>query len=121
MATWGRSHVCARLAAPLFLYPYSSTCCDENHKLKFPSQAVSVAFCLESAMSVQPPADLLTALRGNLRRIEEEHRDRDLTPAALELKHLLLRRIANIEAAMKSLNQIIQQNPQGQTPCDFDD
>jgi hypothetical protein len=67
-------------------------------------------------MSAQPQDDLLAALRGNLRRIEEEHRDKDLTLAALALKQLLLRRIANIEAAMKNLNEIIQRNPQAKTP-----
>jgi hypothetical protein len=67
-------------------------------------------------MSAQPQDDLLAALRGNLRRIEEEHRDKELTSAALALEQLLLRRIANIEAAMKNLNEIIQRNPRPKTP-----
>jgi hypothetical protein len=58
-------------------------------------------------MSDQPQDDLLTALRSNLRRIEEEHRDVGLTPDARELKRLLVLRIDNIEAAMRSLNEII--------------
>ena len=63
-------------------------------------------------MSIQPPDDFLSVLRANLRPTEEEHRDEDLAPAALELKRLLLRRIANIEVAMKNLNEIIQRNAQ---------
>lgn len=62
-------------------------------------------------MTIQPDSDLLTALRGNLRRIQEEHRDEDLTPAMLELKGLLLRRINVIEAAMENLNNIIRSAP----------
>jgi hypothetical protein len=57
-------------------------------------------------MSIQPHEDLLTVLRSNLRRIEEEHRDDDLTPNARELKQLLLGRIAIIEAAMENLKKI---------------
>jgi hypothetical protein len=57
-------------------------------------------------MSIQPQDDLLTALRANLRRIEEEHRDEELTPDASELKQLLLRRIAIIEAAIENLEKI---------------
>jgi hypothetical protein len=49
-------------------------------------------------MTVQSQADLLMALRRNLKSVEESGDDGLLTPAALELKHLLLRRIANIEA-----------------------
>jgi hypothetical protein len=59
-------------------------------------------------MSIQPPADLLSVLRANLRRIEEQHRDEDLTPDALELKQLLLRRIAKIEAAIGNINALIR-------------
>ena len=59
-------------------------------------------------MSIQPHDDLLTMLRSNLRRIDEEHRDEDLTPEARELKQLLVRRIALIEAAMENLNNIIR-------------
>jgi hypothetical protein len=33
-------------------------------------------------MSVQPQDDLLATLRSNLSRIDAEHRDEDLTPAA---------------------------------------
>lgn len=72
-------------------------------------------------MSMEPPEDLLTVLRGNLRRFEEEHRDEDLTPAARDLKQLLLRRIANIEAAMKNLNEIIRRSQQPKAPCDLED
>jgi hypothetical protein len=57
-------------------------------------------------MSIQPHEDLLTVLRSNLRRIEEEQRDDDLTPNARELKQLLLHRIAIIEAAMENLKKI---------------
>lgn len=66
-------------------------------------------------MSTEPQHDLLNNLRDNLRHIEDEHHDEDLTPAARELKALLLRRIANIEAAMKNLNEIIQRSA-GQDP-----
>ena len=59
-------------------------------------------------MSIQPHDDLLHVLRSNLRRIDKEHRDEDLTPEARELKQLLLRRIAIIEAAMENLNKIIR-------------
>jgi hypothetical protein len=59
-------------------------------------------------MSIQPPADLLSVLHANLRRIEEQHRDENLTPAALEIKQLLLRRIANIEAAIGNINALIR-------------
>jgi hypothetical protein len=61
-------------------------------------------------MSIQPQDDLLTVLRNNLRRIEEEHHDKDLTPESRELKQLLLRRIAIIEAAMGNLNKIIRKD-----------
>lgn len=61
-------------------------------------------------MSIQPQDDLLTALRSNLRRIEEEHRDKGLTPAAREIKQLLLRRIEIIEAAMENLKKIAGQD-----------
>ena len=67
-------------------------------------------------MTIQPDSDLLIALRGNLRRIEEGHRNEDLTPAALELKSLILRRIANIEAAMVRLNEIIAKNAAPEKP-----
>jgi hypothetical protein len=71
-------------------------------------------------MSIQPPADLLNVLHANLRRIEEENRDQHLTPSALELRHLLLRRIANIEAAIENLNKIIERNRQAETPHNED-
>lgn len=61
-------------------------------------------------MSIPPQHDLLDTLRDNLRHIDDEHPDEDLTPAARELKALLLRRIANIEAAMKNLNEIIRRS-----------
>jgi hypothetical protein len=61
-------------------------------------------------MTIQPDSDLLKMLRADLGRIEAEHRDEELTQAALELKGLLLRRIANIEAAMKILKEIIAKN-----------
>jgi hypothetical protein len=72
-------------------------------------------------MSIQPPDDLLSVLRTNLRRIEEEHHDDDLAPAALELKRLLLCRIANIEAAIENLNEIMRRNAQGKTPPGAED
>lgn len=62
-------------------------------------------------MSIQPQDDLLTALRANLRRLEDQHRDEDLTPDARELKKLLLRRIAAIDAAMENLKKIVGQDP----------
>jgi len=61
-------------------------------------------------MSIQPQNDLLSVLRSNLRRIEEETSQRELTPEARELKTLLLHRIAIIEAAMESLAEIITKN-----------
>lgn len=61
-------------------------------------------------MSVQPQGDLLVALRANLLRIEEESCQRELTFEAMELKALLLRRIAIIEAAMENLAAIIAKN-----------
>jgi hypothetical protein len=60
----------------------------------------------ESEMTLQPQIDLLTALRRNLNRIEENGDDGLLTPAAIELKGLLLRRIAIIEAAMKCVAEL---------------
>ena len=72
-------------------------------------------------MSIQPPDDLLGSLRGNLRRIEEEHRDEALTPAVRELKQLLLLRIANIETAIKNLNSIIGRNEQPKGPSETHD
>jgi hypothetical protein len=57
-------------------------------------------------MSIQPDDDLLTALRANLRRIDEGHRDEDLTPDARELKQLVLRRIEIIEAAIENLKKV---------------
>ena len=59
-----------------------------------------------SEMTLQPQVDLLTALRRNLKRIEENGEDGLLTPAAIELKSLLLRRIANIEAAMERVAEL---------------
>jgi hypothetical protein len=61
---------------------------------------------LLTTMSIQPTDDLLTVLRANLRRVQEIPQD-GLTPAALELKVLLLRRIAIIETAMEKLATII--------------
>jgi hypothetical protein len=60
----------------------------------------------EIAMSIQPHEDLLTVLRSNLRRIDEEHRDEDLSENARELKRLLLRRIEIIEAAIENPKKI---------------
>jgi hypothetical protein len=48
-------------------------------------------------MSLQPKSDLLTVLRQNLRRIEENG-EGNLSREAIELKRLLQQRIANIEA-----------------------
>ena len=61
-------------------------------------------------MSIQPQEDLLTVLRSNLRRIEEEHRDEALSANARELKRLLLHRIEIIEAAMENLKKIAGQD-----------
>jgi len=62
-------------------------------------------------MRVQSQTDLLTTLRCNLKRIEENGDDGLLTPAALELKHLLLRRIANIEAAVGRIAELAAPAP----------
>jgi hypothetical protein len=62
-------------------------------------------------MRVQSQTDLLTTLRCNLKRIEENGDDGLLTPAALELKHLLLRRIANIEATIDRIAELAAQAP----------
>jgi hypothetical protein len=61
-------------------------------------------------MSLQPQDDLLSVLRSNLRRIEEESSQHEPTPEATELKTLLLRRIAIIEVAMENLAAIIAKN-----------
>ena len=61
-------------------------------------------------MSLQPDDDLLTALRRNLRHIEEEYGDKDLSPTAQDLKRLLLRRIEIIEKAMENLKKIAAQD-----------
>jgi hypothetical protein len=61
-------------------------------------------------MSIQPTDDLLTVLRANLRRIEEESSQHELNSEAGELKALLLRRIAIIETAMEKLAAIIANN-----------
>jgi hypothetical protein len=63
-------------------------------------------------MIVQPQTDLLTALRRNLKRIEENGDAGLLTPAAIELKHLLLRRIAEIEAAIGRIAELAAQAPE---------
>ena len=55
-------------------------------------------------MSIQPNSDLLTVLRNNVRHIEESD-DEGLSPDAVEVKALLLRRIAVIEAAIARLSQ----------------
>jgi hypothetical protein len=47
-------------------------------------------------VSIQPTSDLLTALRANLARIDGLAKE-DQTPASLELRALLLRRIAIID------------------------
>lgn len=59
-------------------------------------------------MSVQLQNELLTVLRRNLRLINEENRDEDLTAQARELMQLLPRRIAIIEAAIENLNKLIK-------------
>jgi hypothetical protein len=61
-------------------------------------------------MTLEPQIDLLTTLRRNLKRIEENGDDGLLTPAAIELKSLLLRRIANIETAIANLNALMARN-----------
>jgi hypothetical protein len=50
-------------------------------------------------MSIQPNCNLLTILRHNVHCIEEDAGE-DLSPDAIEVKALLLRRIAMIEAAL---------------------
>jgi hypothetical protein len=57
-------------------------------------------------MSLQPKSDLLTVLRQNLRRIEENAVG-DLSREVIELKNLLQLRIANIEAALSCLKPLI--------------
>ena len=57
-----------------------------------------------SAMSIQPNSDLLTVLRHNVRHLETNE-DEGLSPEALEIRDLLLRRIAVIEAALARLSQ----------------
>ena len=59
-------------------------------------------------MSVQLQNELLTVLRRNVRLINEENRDEDLTAQARELMQLLPRRIAIIEAAVENLNKLIK-------------
>lgn len=59
-------------------------------------------------MSVQLQNELLTVLRRNVRLINEENRDEDLTAQARELMQLLPRRIAIIEAAIENLNKLIK-------------
>lgn len=58
-------------------------------------------------MSIQSNSDLLMVLRRNLKRMEERDA-RNLTPADLELKRLLLGRIAIIEAAVEWSNGFAQ-------------
>ena len=55
-------------------------------------------------MSIQPNSDLLTVLRHNVRPLETNE-DEGLSPDALEIRDLLLRRIAVIEAALARLSQ----------------
>jgi hypothetical protein len=50
-------------------------------------------------MSIQPTSDLLSVLRANLARIEKTP-EQNQTPAAQELRALILKRIANIDAAI---------------------
>lgn len=57
-------------------------------------------------MSLQPKSDLLTVLRQNLRRIDENG-EGNLSREAIELKSLLQSRIANIEAALSCLKPLI--------------
>ena len=66
--------------------------------------------CHHVVVSIQPDSDFLAALRVNLRRIEEESSQVGLTPEALELRALLLRRIEIIERAMENLAAIIAKN-----------
>ncbi|MGC2614996.1 MAG: hypothetical protein WA354_13265 [Terracidiphilus sp.] len=56
------------------------------------------------AMIIQPNSELLTILRNNVRHIEE-NKDESLGPDAAEIKDLMLRRIAVIEAAIARLSQ----------------
>jgi len=55
-------------------------------------------------MSIQPNSDLLTVLRHNVCHLETNE-DEGFSPDALEIRDLLLRRIAVIEAAMARLSQ----------------
>ena len=51
---------------------------------------------LVKKVSIQPTSDLLTALRSNLARIDGLAKE-DQTPATVELRALLLRRIAILD------------------------
>jgi hypothetical protein len=83
-------------------HPTPATCVTKM--INYPSVGSSDGTLVESAMSIRPPAEnLLNVLRANLRRIEAENRDKDLTPAAFELKQLLLCRIANRFSAASEL------------------
>ena len=55
-------------------------------------------------MSIQPNSDLLTVLRNNVRHIEA-NKDEGLSPDVVEVRNLLLRRIAVIESAVVRLSQ----------------
>ena len=61
--------------------------------------------------SIQPQEDLLAILRRNLRRIEESKEGH--TRPAVELKNLLLRRIAVIEAATARISAFTPVESQG--------
>jgi hypothetical protein len=63
-------------------------------------------------MSIQPNSDLLTILRHNVNFIEEKSGE-DLDPDTAEIKALLLRRIAVIEAALARIDEL---QPPGRAP-----
>ena len=56
-------------------------------------------------MSIQPNCDLLNILRHNVHFIQEDGGE-DLNPDAAEIKALLLRRIAVIEAALARIAEL---------------
>jgi hypothetical protein len=60
-------------------------------------------------MSIQPNCDILTILRHNLHCIEEDAGE-GLSPDAIEVKVLLVRRIAVIEAALARIAEFAAQD-----------
>jgi hypothetical protein len=60
-------------------------------------------------MSIQPTSDLLSVLRANLARIEKTP-EQNHPPAAQELRALILKRIANIDAAIARIAELTTTN-----------